>query len=596
MYAERMPRRGIRTLLFSLALFLLPFLITPLSAQQRSTTFVDSVLAIPYNELVRDLPASETVLRDAITQARSSARQDALGQLHRFMSVVTGLAGQLDTSAYHGLEAITNFRAQGDELMLGMMLCDLGHGIKRRDLDQAFAYYREGIPILEGLDARKELTRGYNNFSMLYEMRGDVDSALYFGRKGLALKEELNDSTGLPYGLNRVALYLLYKDRFEEARDLIMRADSIRRMTKDEHGLAEQQIYYGDLYQAWGKYPEAIFYFQEAIRRARQVKVPYMEQYCHERLAEVHEQQGDASAALAATRRAFAIKDSLFNETNSKTIFELEQRYQVAEKDRSIAELGAEAARRQLYIWISLIALVLVVVSGLLFHQVRQKRLRSERDAAIIAERDAGLKAVFEATEGERRRLAAELHDGIGQQLGGLKHRLESIKGSNGHSAPLDEVIHIVDDTSREVRDLAHQMMPKALSRVGLVPALQEMLQRSFHGTGVQCAFDHYGVDAELRPELATGLYRIAQELVGNILKHAQATQVDVQLLRSKEHLVLLVQDNGKGYAPGSSTGIGIRNITDRARSLGGTFTISGSAQQGTEASVRIPIHAPIPA
>lgn len=565
-------------------------------AQQKAGTLVDSVLAIPYNDLVRDLPASEMTLRAAINEARATDRRDALGQLHRFMSVVTGLAGQADTATYHSLEAITNFRAQGDELMLGMMLCDLGHGVKRRDLDQAFAYYREGIPILERLDARAELTRGYNNFSMLYEMRGDIDSALYFGRKGLALKEELNDSTGLPYGLNRVALYLLYKDRFEEARDLIMRADSIRRLTKDEHGLAEQQIYYGDLYQAWGKYPEAIFYFEEAIRRARAVKVPYMEQYCYERLAEVHEQQGDASAALAATRRAFAIKDSLFNESNSKTIFELEQRYQVAEKDRSIAELGAEAERRQLYIWISLIALVLVVVSGLLFYQVKQRRLRAERDAAIIAERDAGLKAVFDATENERRRLAAELHDGIGQQLGGLKHRLESIKNGNGMAAPLEEVIHIVDDTSREVRDLAHQMMPKALSRVGLVPALEEMLQRSFHGTGVQCAFDHFGVDADLRPELATGLYRIAQELVGNILKHAQATQVDVQLLRNKEHLVLLVQDNGKGYTPGTSSGIGLRNITDRARSLGGTFTISGTAQQGTEASVRVPIEAPVPA
>ncbi len=188
------------------------------------------------------------------------------------------------------------------------------------------------------------------------------------------------------------------------------------------------------------------------------------------------------------------------------------------------------------------------------------------------------------------------MHDGIGQQLGGLKHRLESIKGGNGLSAPLEEVIHIVDDTSREVRDLAHQMMPKALSRVGLVPALKEMLQRSFHGTGVQCTFDHFGVEADIRPERATGLYRIAQELVGNILKHAQATQVDVQLLRNKDHLVLLVQDNGKGYVPGTSSGIGLRNVTDRARSLGGTFTISGIAQQGTEASVRVPIQAPVPA
>lgn len=557
---------------------------------------VDSALAMPYNDMVRDLPASQALLQQALTQARASKRADAMGQLHRFLTTVTMLSGQLDSAVYHGQQAIHHFREQNDQLMLGMMLCDLGHVTKRRSTEQAFVYYREGIAILEALDARQELTRGYNNLSMVYEVTGDVDSALYFARKGLVITEELSDSTGMPYAYNRVALYLLHKERFEEARDLMLRADAIRRATKDEHGMAEQFLYFGDLYQAWGKVPEAIIQFEDGAQAARRVHVPYMEQYAQERLAELYELDHNVSGALQATRRAFAIKDSLFNENNSRTILEMEQRYEAAEKDRAIAELGLAAERRQLYMWLGLGVVALMLVSGLLFHQVKQRRLRAERDAAIIAEREAGLKAVFEAAENERRRLAAELHDGIGQQLGGLKHRLESIKGSNGFGAPLDEVIHIVDDTSREVRDLAHQMMPRALGRLGLVPAMDEMLQRSFHGTGVQLSFDHFGVPADLLPALGTGLYRITQELVGNIIKHAQATQVDVQLLRNKDQLVLLVQDNGKGYSEAGAKGIGLRNIGDRARSMGGTFTINGTAGKGTEASVRVPLELPVSA
>lgn len=578
-----------------------------LRAQEPGTgNVVDSALAMPYNDMVRDLPASQALLQQALAEARRTQRDDATGKLHRFLSTVTLLSGQLDSAVYHGQQAIHLFRAQGDRLMLGMMLCDLGHVTKRRDVEQALVFYREGIAILEDLDAKQELTRGYNNLSMVYEVKGEIDSALYFGRKGLVLVEQLNDSTGLPYGLNRVALYLLHKERFEEARDLMLRADTIRKATKDEHGMAEQLLYFGDLYQSWGKLPEAVVRFQDAAQAARRVQVPYMEQYAQERLAELYEQQGDASGALQATRRAFAIKDSLFNENNSRTILEMEQRYEAAEKDRAIAELGVAAERRQLYTWLGLGVVALLLVSGLLFHQVKQRRLRAERDAAIIAEREAGLKAVFEAAENERRRLAAELHDGIGQQLGGLKHRLESIKGSNGSGGPLDEVIHIVDDTSREVRDLAHQMMPRALGRLGLVPAMDEMLQRSFHGTGVQVAFDHFGVPTDLLPALSTGLYRITQELVGNIIKHAHATQVDVQLLRNKDQLVLLVQDNGKGYSDAGAKGatpigigpigIGLRNIGDRARSMGGTFTINGTAGNGTEASVRVPIGATVSA
>ncbi len=584
--------------LFSL-LLLLP--VTNASAHGDST-FVDSVLAMPYNDLVRDLPASQRVLQRALAEARAAGDKQAMGSLHRWQSTVTGLAGQLDSAAYHGLAAVALFQEIGDRRMVGVMLCDLGHGLKRRDLPRAFDHFREGIAILESLGAEMELTRAYNNYAPLHEMNGEVDSALYFARKGLALKEALNDSTGLPYGLNRVASLLLHKQRFEEANALMLRADSIRRITNDVHGLADQVVYFGDLYKSWGRTREAIAHFEEGVLQARAAELPYLEQYCQERLAECHEGEGDARAALHATRRAFAIKDSLLNERNSRTIIELEQRFAGAEKDRAIAELGAAAAQRRAQLWLILAIMVVLVVSALLWYQVKQRRLRAERDAAIIQERDAGLKAVFDATESERRRLAAELHDGVGQQLGGLKHRLESLKAElpqAGAASPLSDVIHIVDDTSREVRDLAHRMMPRALARLGLAPALEDMLKRSFHGTGVQHSFEHFAVDEHLRPELATGLYRIAQELVGNILKHAQARKVDVQLLRNKDHVILLVQDDGRGFKAGNGSGhvgIGLRNIRDRTRSLGGMFTLEGTPDQGTEATVRVPLHLPITA
>ena len=554
---------------------------------QDAGTNIDSVLAIPYNDMVADLAMSEALFLRTLSEARRLGRENAVCHLHRNLSMIQGLAGRPDSASFHGIKAVECFKEQGDRLMVGLMLCDMGHGIKRRDLDQAFAYYREGVPILEELDARPELTRAYNNFSMLFELRGDIDSALIIAHKGLALKEELNDSTGLPYGLNRVALYLLHKARFEEARALMLRADSIRHLTNDRHGLAEQRLYFGDLYQAWNRVPEAIAEFNRAVPLARSVKVPYQEQYAQERLAELYELHGDPVSALAATRRAYAIKDSIFNERNSKTILDLEKRYEVAEKDRTIAELGAETARRQLYIWLGLGAFVLVSIIAVFFHQMKQKRQRAERDAAIIAEREAGLKAVFNATEHERSRLARELHDGVGQQLGGLKHRLEALK----EQAALDDVIGIVDETSKEVRDLAHQMMPRALVRLGLAPAVDEMVRRSFSGTSVKATFEHFGMESPLPTEYATGLYRIAQELVGNVLKHAQATEVDIQLFRNKQHVVLMVQDNGTGFAhTHNGHGMGMMNITDRSRAMGGSFETESPAGGGTLSTVRIPV------
>lgn len=561
-----------------------------LPARSAPEPVIDSALTLPYDAMVRDLGVSEAFLRAALERARAVGRTDAYGPLHRSLSIVLGMSGALDSSTHHGLLAAEEFRLRDDRLMLGVMLCDLGHGTKRRDLDRAFAYYREGVQMLEALNAQAELTRAYNNYSMLFEMRGDIDSALYFGRKGLALKEALHDSIGLPYGLNRVAQYLLHKERFEEALALTQRADSIRRIRNDTHGMAEQLIFFGDLYAAWNKLEEAIAYFNDAVHGARSVGVPYMEQYAQEQLAQLHERTGDTGAALAATRRAHTIQDSLFNDRNSRTIIELEKRFEVARKDHEIAQLQAESARRRLYIGMSLGALVVLGAGGALWQQVRQRRLRAERDAAIIAEREAGLRAVFEATEHERRRLARELHDGVGQQLGGLKHRLQHM-GDTTAAPALRETVALVDETAREVRDLAHQLMPRALSRVGLVPALEDLLQQSFAQGPVRAELVHAGVPDALPEAVSTGIYRITQELLANVLKHAQATRVELQLLLNKDHLVLLVEDDGRGLpARGRTSGIGLLNMADRARALGGTFTIEAQQPRGTVAVVRIPL------
>jgi signal transduction histidine kinase len=542
--------------------FLLLFLgcARSLVAQPDGKAFVDSVLAVPYDVMVGDLNTSNSTLHRALIAARGGNDRIAQGQVCSKLAVVHHLLNQLDSSTYYGLKAVDLFREAGDRVLLGEALCSLGHEVKRSDLPQAFAYYRQGLSMLEAEQARAALSGSYDNFGVVHALNNDRDSALFYYRKALAFKEQLNDSNGIPYSLNKIAVALLPQGRFEEALALMQRADTIRHAINDRMGLADQPVYFGDLYQAWGRYPEAIAQFTIGIERSVAVAFPYLRQYSFERIAECHDALGDHRAALAATKRATQVRDSIQGESTTRTILELKERFNAAEKDRAIALLNERAARRQLYIWLILIALVLVLVSGLYLHQLRQRRLRAERDAAIIREREAGLKAVFQATEEERRRLARELHDGVGQQL-------------------------------REVRDLAHQLMPKALSRLGLAPALADLVQRSFSGTAIAASFEHFAVPDELLVDMATGLYRITQELLNNILKHAQASTVEVQLLSNRGHLVLIVQDNGRGVqATNTTPGIGLLNIADRVRALNGTFALESTPGQGTAATVRVPL------
>ncbi|MEZ4807392.1 MAG: histidine kinase [Flavobacteriales bacterium] len=549
------------------------------------TTLVDSVLSVPYDDLVRDLQASYHMLHRAIPEARSGEDRIAEGRIYHTLTIIHHLLGQSDSATHYGLKALELFRAEGDRLRMGEALCGLGHGLKRTDLPQAITYFRQGLAMLEAENAMEQLASNYDNFGVVHDINGDLDSAVHFFRKSLRIKEDLNDSIGIPYSLNKIASAMLPEGRFEEALQLMQRADTIRRAIDDRMGLADQPVYFGDLYEAWGRYPEAIAQFKQGVRNSEAMDFPYLGQYCHEHLALCYEAIGAYEQALISSKAARAIKDSITTESTTRTILQLKEQYNAAEKDREIASLAERSARRQLYIWIVSIAALLVVVFGLFLHQARQRRLRAERDASVIAEREAGLKAVFEATESERGRLARELHDGVGQQLGGLKHRLEAMRGK----APVQDVITIVDETSREVRDLAHQMMPKALSRLGLAPAMEEMVHRMFNETPVRATFEHFGTDRELPSEITTGLYRIAQELLNNILKHAGANEVDVQLMADRNGVRLLVQDNGRGLGNTIGDGIGLRNIKDRSRTMGGSFQLEGAPGSGTLATVRIP-------
>jgi len=557
---------------------------------QPPADYVDSLLAVRYDALVGDLRGSYVALIKALTITRQRGSRSSEAKIHGSLAVVHHLQNNADSAMFHNLRSVDLFRELGDEVHLGEALCGLGHSVKRTDLPQAFVYFRQGLTMLEKRSAWTSLAPNYDNFGVVHELNNDRDSALYYYRRSLAIKERLNDSIGIPYSLNKIAVALLPAGRFEEALALVQRGDTIRRAINDRLGLADQPVYFGDVYQAWGRYNEAIAMFLVGIARSEAVGFPYLRQYCFERLAECYEALGDHRAALSATKRATEVRDSIQGENTTRTILELKERFNAAEKDRAIAQLNEGAARRTLYIWLVLAALVLVVVGGSQLHQVRQRRLRSERDAAIIREREAGLKAVFEATEEERRRLARELHDGVGQQLGGIKHRLEQLR-LQGDTGTVGETITIVDDTVREVRDLAHQLMPKALSRLGLVPAIQDLVDRSFRGTSIAATFEPFGVPDRLPADLATGLYRITQELLNNVLKHAQATQVEVQLLANRGHVVLIVQDNGRGIpAAPVGSGIGLLNMADRARALNGTFALESSPDGGTVATVRVPL------
>lgn len=568
---------------------------------------LDSIVSMPYDEMVSDLSKSGNTLELGLGMASTAENDSAKAEILAKLSTVRYLQGEHEKSLETAIKAIEVFESLELPERVGGVYCAIGYQIKRRDMQKANDYMRLGISILQKHQPNSNaLEAGYNNYGVLKEMENQLDSAKHYYTLAFNMAEARNDSIALPYALNHLAGVELLREEFEEAKLLFDRAYTIRKLRGEEYGILENLIFYGDLFKAQNQADSAKLYYKTAINLSYNVGFPYMRQYCYQQLAEVYENSGELNQALAAQKAFTSLKDSLLEKQRTEQLAEMETRFETEKKEKENLILKQETQEQQLVVsrqrnWIFGLAGVAIAILflGLYILQHNKRIADAKRDAAIIEERERGLRSIIQATEDERKRIAKDLHDGIIQSLTGLSLRLQKQSNSEkAKSAGLDEELNstrsILDESIAEVRGISHQMMPRVLSEMGLVPALADMLQKSLGLAEINHEFEHHNVEEQRFTEsIEISLYRICQELVNNIIKHSEAKAVSVQLLKTRTHLVLVVEDNGKGFEwsdPNSRNGIGLMNINSRAKAIHGEVNYEPSPQQGTVATIRVPL------
>jgi signal transduction histidine kinase len=210
--------------------------------------------------------------------------------------------------------------------------------------------------------------------------------------------------------------------------------------------------------------------------------------------------------------------------------------------------------------------------------------------------------SMLEGQEIERKRLSKEIHDGLGPLLSTIRLNLESLSSQLGENQAnatvhhkLDNIYHLIDTLAHDMRDLSHALMPKVLEDFGLGAALESLCNHFNDLETVELFYYDGGFSERLNKSIELNLYRIAQELLNNAIKHSGATKINLQLIRHLQSIVLMVEDNGIGFdkeqAIGANQGIGLKNIQTRTKMLGGTFFIDTLKGEGTTATCEIPLN-----
>lgn len=317
-------------------------------------------------------------------------------------------------------------------------------------------------------------------------------------------------------------------------------------------------------------------------------------------LAGLEEQAGQGLAALHYYRRSRQLLDTLAGAAARRQLDQLETRFRTREQARQLRTLRQaqaaqqQALRQQRQLSALYLALLLAVLGagalGLALWRHR-RRLVAQHQAQIQARQAA--QAVLHGQETERRRLARDLHDGLGGMLATVRLYLASAGQRPGLPAEpahlLAQAVTHLDRSIGELRQVARNLMPEALLTFGLSQALHDLAAARPLAGQPHVQVQLYGLDERLPPPLEVEVYRLAQELLANACRHARARQVLVQLMHHGPELQLVVEDDGRGFDPTApQTGVGLRSVRARVQYLGGTLDVQSRPGHGTTVSIEL--------
>jgi signal transduction histidine kinase/ligand-binding sensor domain-containing protein len=240
--------------------------------------------------------------------------------------------------------------------------------------------------------------------------------------------------------------------------------------------------------------------------------------------------------------------------------------------------------------WFVLLLAFTVITSVTLLYRRRVQTLQRAKLA-----QEAFSRQLIELQEAERKRLAAELHDSLGQSLSIIVNRADLLLGKpqdqQRTTVHVGEIASTASEAIREVREIAYRLRPVELDRLGLTKALRSMMKKVSTATGIRIEAQVDEIDDLFDDESEINLYRIVQESISNIVKHAEATAAEVTVRRDGDSLALTIHDNGKGFNPARAQtdgGFGLKGLAERVRILGGRHQLQSAPGQGSTLSVVI--------
>lgn len=516
------------------------------------------------------------------------------------------LLGEYNTSIQYqlwALDYVISIENQGQTIAL---TTNIGYFYDRiEDYERASVWQKKALHLAE--EAKDTFMLGLiamrQGLIMDKSTPRNADSAEYFLKKAEGFFSKNNDQLRLAQVHGNLGNVYLKSGRLNEAMSELKLASKINRTQNRQHSLTINIINIGRVLSELGEYSQARDSLKAGLNWAKLVGD---QTFQLDALYDLHicmQNMGETEQAIQYLNRYSELRDSVFSIERDKQVSNLRVRYQTLQKEKAIMDLESknsiseleltEQRYRVFLLSVGILLIMIVAIGAMLMFRQKQRNFLQKRE---IEYGEKLLNVQVQSQEDERQRIAKELHDGIAQTLVASKLQLQKTLKSSKSISKKDESTFTVglkslDDACHEIRQISHQMMPRSLVELGLISAIEDLLHKSLSPIDIKHTFEHSGVEnQQLVQRVEIALFRICQELINNVVKHSGASHVHVQLYKTKTHIILMVEDDGKGFPSTSSDGIGMSNINSRATAINGKISIEEGPEKGVVAVVKIPL------
>jgi signal transduction histidine kinase/lipopolysaccharide biosynthesis regulator YciM len=593
----------------------------------------------------KDAAVSKKYGFDELKLASKIADKKWISQAYNDIGISCYKTGELDSALIYYTKSYEIRKKLNDKSLIGSVLSKIG--LVYQDLgnyNKALEIQFKVLKIFEDLGNERYVAMTLNNISQAYDKLKNYDKEIEYGEKAITIHLKNNNEYNAAQCYGNLASAYKFKGQVKKANEYLEKALIIFRKYEDRTSEAAALNSIGMNLRLDHKDKEALTYYKNAYSIAKEINDKSSEMlYAHNiscvltdnkdykeaekySLEVLKNTQSDNAAQLTLTFRQLAtiygyenngqqaqyylnkyadLKDSIFSKESASQIAEMEIKYESEKKDLELAKQNAEITltkaevQRKNMITYGLIGLIIFIIlfSYLLYNRYKLKQ-KAILDEELLKQQELRSKAIIEAEEKERMRIARDLHDGVGQTLSAAKLNLSGLENKLQLTdietqAILKNAIDLVDDSVKEVRAVSHAMMPNALLKSGLVAAVREFINKLSTIEQLKIDLEITGLNERLEQSTETVLFRVLQEIVSNIIKHAKANHITIQIIKFESELTIMIEDNGVGFDTkkiNDFSGIGLKNILSRIEFLNGTVNFDSNIGKGTTVVIEVPV------